>query len=463
MSLKYISKVSLPVYTCLSTDINSDRTITGASIIGATVFTTDTENWYIIRDDLTIDDYYIPVSAKFDDTGAVDAFSRLRASQPNSLFNSTFRYDLQSTVFEQVTSNGGSISHTPNISSATLTTSSNSASSSKLVSREYHRYYYGKSQLIFMTTVIGEKVANVKKRVGYYDTNDGIFLEQNGTTDIAWVIRTSTSGSPSDTRRVVQADWNLDRMDGKGASAVTLDLTKSQIVVIDFQWLGMGRVRVGFDIGGKVVYCHEFLNANILTVPYMKTAALPICWEIVNSGTTTGSTLIATCSSVISEGGSVEADAYQFGIASSTLVTCTEVRTPILAIRPKTTFNSITNRIKIRIDEFSVLAGNNTVVLEAIYNPTISVTGNWTSVDANSATEYHQTITSISGGTLIKAEFCPSTSSAKNSFSSEIIGRLPLVLNSAGNSPTSFVICARTLATPQTSECYASINWREII
>lgn len=463
MALKYISKDTLPVYTCLSTDINSDRTITGASIIGATVFTTDTENWYIIRDDLTIDDYVIPSTVKFDDSGNMDGFSRLRTSQPNSIFNSTFRYDLQPAIFEQVTSNGGSISHSANLSSATLTTSSNPASSSKLVSREYHRYYYGKSQLIFMTTVFGEKKSNVKKRVGYFDSNDGIFLEQNGTTDIAWVIRTSTSGSPSDARRVVQEDWNLDKLDGKGTSGVTIDLQKSQILIIDFQWLGMGRVRVGFDVGGKIVYCHEFLNANNLSVPYMKTGALPVCWEIVNVGTADGSSLIATCSSVLSEGGFVESESYQFGIATGASVTCTEVRTPILAIRPKATFGGQTNRIKIRVDEFAVLAGNNTVVLEAVYNPTISVTGSWTSVDAGSAVEYHQTIASISGGTLIKAEFCPSTSSTKNSFASEIVGRTPLVLNSVGASPTCIVICARTLATPQTSECYASINWREII
>ena len=38
----------------------------------------------------------------------------------------------------------------------------------------------------------------------------------------------------------------------------------------------MGRVRCGFDVAGVIYYAHEFLNANVLAVPYMQTASLPI-------------------------------------------------------------------------------------------------------------------------------------------------------------------------------------------
>jgi hypothetical protein len=58
-------------------------------------------------------------------------------------------------------------------------------------------------------------------------------LQQNGTT-ISFVLRTATSGSPSDARTVNQADWNGDKLDGTGDSGYTLDITKAQIPVHGF-------------------------------------------------------------------------------------------------------------------------------------------------------------------------------------------------------------------------------------
>jgi hypothetical protein len=48
-------------------------------------------------------------------------------------------------------------------------------------------------------------------------------------------------------------------MDGTGRSGITLDVTKTQIFIVDLEWLGVGRVRLGFVIDGKIYYCHEIL------------------------------------------------------------------------------------------------------------------------------------------------------------------------------------------------------------
>ncbi len=50
-----------------------------------------------------------------------DAFSRLRVSNPVTIFDVTFNYDLQPLVFEAVTANGGTVAHLPNESSFNLT------------------------------------------------------------------------------------------------------------------------------------------------------------------------------------------------------------------------------------------------------------------------------------------------------------------------------------------------------
>lgn len=64
MALKYIGQNSYPAFLALSTDIDtSASTVTGASLIGKTVYMTDTGNWYIIGDDLVLNNFYFPTSA----------------------------------------------------------------------------------------------------------------------------------------------------------------------------------------------------------------------------------------------------------------------------------------------------------------------------------------------------------------------------------------------------------------
>jgi hypothetical protein len=61
MALIYVGKMNVPNFTALSTDISSSK-ITGASIVGATVFTTDDAKWYIIKPNLELAEYALPVT-----------------------------------------------------------------------------------------------------------------------------------------------------------------------------------------------------------------------------------------------------------------------------------------------------------------------------------------------------------------------------------------------------------------
>jgi len=392
------------------------------------------------------------------DGANLDAFSRLRVSTSVGMFDSTFQYDLQPLLYYQTVANSGAIAHTPNYSSAKLSTAAVASSSAVLQSKQYHRYIPAKSQLVVMTQVFGTAVANIIRRAGYFDANDGIFLEQNGTSDVAIVQRTSTSGSPSDAARVVQADWNIDPLNGNGASGITLNLSKASILVIDLQWLGMGRVRVGFDINGVIYYAHQFLNANSLTVPYMKTANLPVRWEASGNGV---SDMYATCAAVVSEGG-VEFDrGFLFTRSSGSISAGNGVRTPIVCIRPAATFNSITNRIQIVPENFAgLVTGNDPVLWEIIYNPTITG-GSWVSEGSSSAVEYNITATSMADGNDTEAFFSPATASAISSLAgSASPSRLPLTLDPTGSNPIVLALAATGLGGA--SAVRGNMSWREL-
>jgi hypothetical protein len=141
----------------------------------------------------------------------------------------------------------------------------------------------------------------ITRREGLFDDQNGLFLEDNGT-NYGLVTRSYVTGSAVDTR-VAQANWNKDKMDGTGVSGITLDFTKTQILWMDYEWLGVGRVRMGFVVDGMFYVAHEFLHTNALSEVYMSTPNLPLRSEIINDGNGEASSMTQICSTVSIEGG----------------------------------------------------------------------------------------------------------------------------------------------------------------
>lgn len=236
---------------------------------------------------------------------AVDAFGRARMAQPLTLFDSSNVGGLSNEFYNTLTGGGAAVNHNSNDSSAEMEIA---AASESVIRRSKRRMSYqpGKSLLLMATFTMSAPEEDLTQRVGYYDANDGIFLEEvNGTYNI--VLRSSSSGTVVE-NRVPQSSWNGDKVNGVAAdttSGHTLDLEKSQIFWADFEWLGVGSVRCGFVINGELIVCHTFHHANSITGTYMKSARLPVSYELIagSSYAGAGATMKQICASVISEGG----------------------------------------------------------------------------------------------------------------------------------------------------------------
>lgn len=407
--------------------------------------------------------YYTNIG--FLDTGALDAFSRLRTSNLESVFESQLQYNLD--PFRMETGNTGSgvaPSHNANTRMATL--SCTNTGTSWIQSYQYSPYQPGKSQFIALTFVLGTGVANSTVDVGYFDANNGIIFRQNGNTNLQFILRTSTSGSVSDANIVAQSAWNIDKFDGTGASGLTLDVTKAQILVIDLQYLGMGRVRLGFDINGVIYYAHQFLNANNLTVPYMQTATLPVGMLVTSTGGSKSANF--KCSAVQSEGGSLAL----FGLQSSTPFTQATAgngtRVPILSVRPKTTFNSITNRELFILEEINLInTGNQDVFWELGIGATLTSPA-WSDVNTTySGFEYSSTPGTGTTATQIIQSGLVSRSANGSSvatipFDPNVWLKYPIALNRAGATTTQGTLTLFVTGLSGTSACTASMNFKEI-
>ena len=83
------------------------------------------------------------------------------------------------------------------------------------------------------------------------------------------------------TDHISQDEWNLDKCDGSGPSGYLLDITKMQMIYIDYSWYGAGTIRFGIrGNNGKIHYVHRMPMNNINAGAYQKSGNLPARYEV---------------------------------------------------------------------------------------------------------------------------------------------------------------------------------------
>lgn len=406
-----------------------------------------------------------PMATVIADGANLDAFSRLRVSQPTTLFSVQCQYNVAPIVMESGnTGTGVAPAHSANDRMVKLSATAGSGTSF-MQSYQYVPYQPGKSQLILITGLLGAGVAGATVDVGYFDASNGIFLRQNGASGLQIVRRTSTSGSVVD-NVVNKADWNIDKMDGTGTSGITIDEETVYILVIDLQFLGMGRVRVGFNIGGVLYYCHEFLNANNLAVPYMQTATLPVQMLLTATSTAATKDCYFKCASVNSEGGAsvFEDFAFAFSTPQAAITASSGARTHAVSIRPKTTFNSITNRMTFAIDSIDIIVtGSNPVLWELCVGQALT-TPSYSDVNTNNSGFEYETAGTLSGNPsiVISSGYISASNQVKESISRVIGERYPITLDRSGAVRDMGTLTLLLTGIGGTSATRSIINYKEI-
>ena len=340
-----------------------------------------------------------------------DAFGRLRVSQPYTLFDSQNRYAVDNQ-FDTSTATGGTLTYLANEATASMNVTSTSGSEVVRQTFRTMTYQPGKGLLVLATFVMATAKTNLRQRCGYFGTQNGLFFQLNNTTK-SFILRTYISGSVDDTtRKVDQSAWNGDKLDGTGASGLTLDLTKPQILWMDFEWLGVGNVRCGFIINGQYIVCHTYQTANVTgTSVYITTAILPVRYEITNTGATSGSSsLKQICSSVISDGGLEPTSIDHVAIRTTAKTGVGTTLLPLVSIRLASTalgavvLPSAVKVIPTSADNFEIQLVKNATLTGASYSAVAS--------DAN--VEFDVAATAMSGGTIVQIDYAASSNQGTN-------------------------------------------------
>ena len=397
-----------------------------------------------------------------------DAFGKLRTTFPTTLLDNKFPSGAGTTEYKSNNmmdcyKSTGLTSFTYGNSRVILTATGTGTATSQ--SRKYCVYQPGKSMLILLSGVINasSNTANCITRLGYFDANNGLFFQYTNNT-MSVVLRNTGVDDTS----INQTSWNIDKMDGTGISSISLDFTKAQLFVIDFEWLSVGRIRFGFYLFGKINYCHQITNINSLTAPYMLSPNLPIRYEIISTSGATGS-LIQICSTVISEGGYTPIGrAFSIGTNPNTTVlpvSTTEV--PVIAITGISTYNH-ENILPTSFTIMDIANNNGYLYRFRLYlsptgasSPLNGITP--TIVNVNSIVAYATTGLTIPVGSIIvdQGYFYGRGIVSFNSLS-DVFTNIIQITSNIDNVCDVLLLTAEKTGTTGSGNVFASISWQEI-
>jgi hypothetical protein len=332
-------------------------------------------------------------------------------------------------------------------------------------SKYVFNYQPGKSLLTMCTFVMNQAKSGLVQRVGYFGRENGYYIQLGSNTspttlfsNVYIVERSNVLGTVSETL-VAQQNWNGDKLDGAGASGLSLDITKSHIFYTDIEWLGVGSVRTGVVIDGTFINCHTFNHANFIPYTYITTACLPVRYEITNRAATSGtSNLNQICSTVLSEGGYEPKEQLfcQLGPAGGKSVTTTTA-VPLISIRLAPG----------RLDAIAVLKQLNVAVQTnndlaqwtLILNGTLSGPTSWGAHADSTNVQVDTGSDAISGGRIIEVGFAQTGSlntSLQASFFEAQLGRNSFT----GTSDIITLAAAECTANPV---LFYSLAWAELI
>ena len=406
------------------------------------------------------------LQAGFLSNHAVDAGNRSRVSVPLTLFehnNQTgtniFKWDTLTAGTGTVTDGSGST-----MGATTLSTGGtvNGAQSIR-ASRFYIHQAAGKNIWAGQSFSFGPSVVNVVKRCGYFDANNGAFMEQDGTN--GGIINLSVRNNGVDTK-FPQGTWLGDNMDGTGPSEKVFNPSAGDID-LRIEMFGGAMIRFYLYVDNQFILIHTVFNTMATTNIGAQTANLTLRGEVTNVGTAGATaTLKMLGSNVFIEGTEEQIPAF-IGAASNgiTLQTVT-TRRPILSVRAGTlAINGIDrNYGQIVPQSLSIFTDGN-IFLEAVYNATLTGAA-FSSVGPTSVAQFDVAATALAGGISALNSYVVATGSGANAIGAITIGgqnvfeQFPIVYSSLKNTQDTITIVATSLSA--TAHVGAALNWTEI-
>ena len=345
----------------------------------------------------------------------LDPLSRLKvSSQPDTVMFLNTTYNKNPLRIDEITLSNAVSSHDADKGVVNMNLVSTTASRIVRQSKLYTPHVFGSTTTAIVngTLTTNNTNSNVVSRIGVFDdandvsgagaqsTGNGIFFQYDNTSNLRLVHRTNTSGSQVDT--VVQrSSWNLDKLDGTGASGLTLNVTSPTNFVFEWNQANSSSIaRAGVYANG-VSFCHVFSNVSMFGNP-----ALPVRWEIAhnsNLGTANSATLVQGPAVIYTDEpytGPNKTFAYDLGSNFKLINTVSTV--PLLSIRLSNTYE----RAKIYPKELEIvnIAAGGVGKWQLSLNPTLTG-ASFSNIATSSFAEGDSNATALSDGVNVASGY----------------------------------------------------------
>lgn len=225
-----------------------------------------------------------------------------------------------------------------------------------------------------------------------------------GTSATGTFAETLAGAAVSETF-VAQADWNGDRLDGTGASGVTIDPTKGNVFQIGIQYLGFGtlvfKVEVAPSNSNNATFAtaHSIKLPNTLTAPSFGNPSFPFSMATYSAGSTTN--LTAKCASFA---GFIEGEKRLHGnrftyFNQLTTVGATNLQALFTVFNTRY-YGGRSNQAVINLLNVSgALKHNSPCIFYLIKNGTLAGNPNFTSLSSNSCSYWDTAATTVTYST----------------------------------------------------------------
>lgn len=273
-------------------------------------------------------------------------------------------------------------------------------------------YFAGQTQFVEFTLSEFQTEANTTKEAGYFSSSDvspytadkdGISIYDDGTTKR---IRVYKNGSTL--YDIAQTSWN-DPLDGTGASGMTVDFEKFNVLGFQFLWLGGTGIEFFIQNGYNRVVFHTINHANTGTGVMIQTPIQPLRFELRSSGG--AGSMNQICGTVKTLGGAENVSNRHATSTLATKIDANIVGTKYL-IKALRLQDGKEGTVINLLGFAAVASSNDSHIIEVIFNPTIADSGSltWSNVENSNAESAsgegsNPSTTTVTGGTVLYSTY----------------------------------------------------------
>lgn len=387
---------------------------------------------------------------------------RMVSVKPISQFFSNFEYGTADRLWEDVDTQGAEKNHLRHESGVQLKIGQNKGDKYYRQTRRFIRYVPGYPLQYAFAFQFPPKTDGLRCRIGPFDDKNGVFIEQEDQK-YKIVRRTGVTGTAQD-KEVPEEEWDIR----------TIDFSNVNMISFTVLWYGGGGIEVRIQLGPNTRLVYFFEGSDQRNYPIMGPPSNPIRVEIENTSSQNKDHAIKMYGQKAELIGTdtFATDPYSVDLGDNFVAVSSPE--PILAIRPKTNFNGITNRTRILPRSIRTLASGN-ANFRVLRNVDLTLTGSgdWSDVNKDSSVEFvtASEIDSIDKSDAREQSPVPTAGGqGKSSGDAEIqlSRRIPISLDYAGNhdKESTFVVEAQNIAGSGQSlsnvDVYTALLWDEI-